>query len=300
MAPRLLHADDKRNPSYYLPRAGHPAPTKEFYEGRENGEGTAQPVSYTHEKFVRGFDLTCGEFYRLREAMIPHLLEDGLYAKSLNEPNPKWEMWEVYEKALQHGLLKEKKVPPYWKHKIIHRFIQDLAMWMVKKNLAFEGQGENWRAELPRDFNWEFGADIMFDRFEGWYQFQHLVVMIEDVNSLVPWPVKVRDILRQPTASSPPIGPVSWKDINIAYVSFDELWVVIKKSPPLAKYNTQTHVLKYRHPEDTSVSLRISDDASLQGALTTLRAKSNYHVRISIVAQTEEVVSQECSSIDIC
>jgi hypothetical protein len=89
MAARLIDANDECNPKYYIRRVGYPLPDWQFYEGRTDRKYPRQKVSYSQEKFVHGFDLTCGEFYRLREWLVPPLIEGQLYKQDLGKHDVK-------------------------------------------------------------------------------------------------------------------------------------------------------------------------------------------------------------------
>jgi hypothetical protein len=116
VAPSLIEADNTRNPSYYEPRAIYALPTKSFYEDRTHTSQPHKAVKYTEETFVRGLNLRCGEFYRLREATVPHLIENKLYKQDFDTQDVKWDLYEVYAKVLKHDLPKGKTtVSTCWK-----------------------------------------------------------------------------------------------------------------------------------------------------------------------------------------
>ncbi|KAI4707583.1 hypothetical protein J4E89_007688 [Alternaria sp. Ai002NY15] len=61
---RKLDADDRRNPTYYEERAGHPKAKSSFYTPRDRLTMRKVRPRYSKENFVAGLDLTCGAFYR--------------------------------------------------------------------------------------------------------------------------------------------------------------------------------------------------------------------------------------------
>jgi hypothetical protein len=79
-----------------------------------------QKVTYSQEKFVRGFDLTCGEFYRLREWLVPLLIEGQLYKQDLGKHDVKWDLCKFHEETCKHSTLASKTmVPLYWTQKMV-------------------------------------------------------------------------------------------------------------------------------------------------------------------------------------
>ena len=95
---RKLHADNIRNPTYYVVRAGYAVARKDFYEGRDKAKKLA--VDFTDENFVRGFNLTPGEYYRLRENIHLDLLHKGLYKKDFKERLTRWDLYKILSRKL--------------------------------------------------------------------------------------------------------------------------------------------------------------------------------------------------------
>ncbi|KAF2867644.1 hypothetical protein BDV95DRAFT_171630 [Massariosphaeria phaeospora] len=87
-----LACDDKRNPTYYVLRTGHPFPEKAWFENR-NSKGERTPMLWSKEAFVRGFNITTGQFHELRKSIISDLqvldIMDG--GKKLNSYDMKWD-----------------------------------------------------------------------------------------------------------------------------------------------------------------------------------------------------------------
>ena len=127
-----LSADDPRNPSYYERRAGYSVADNYFFENRRSDDQPRSKVRWSKENFVRGFDLTCGEFYRIREKTLQYLLLNVDYKSKLNDQ--KWELYEAYEWMEKHELLENKKVPAYWKRKMIQKFVSGLCGWLHQNN----------------------------------------------------------------------------------------------------------------------------------------------------------------------
>jgi hypothetical protein len=83
---------------------------------------------YTTENFVRGFDMTVGQFYCLRESIIPDLLKDQLYRVDKNEVDTKYEVHELYAKLQEDPLLSIPMVYVYWKKQMIRNFVRAVAI----------------------------------------------------------------------------------------------------------------------------------------------------------------------------
>jgi hypothetical protein len=290
MAPRKIHADDTRNPSYYERRAGYPVPDQFFYEGRTSEAELRQAVHYTQEMFVCGFDLTCGEFYRFREDLFPVIIEKKLHQRNLAQPDVKWDLYEVYEEALQHRLLKKKNAPPYWRRKMIQNFVRETATWLVHNSDKIN-EVENSILGLPRDANWAFGPERKSKPFDGYYQYQHMIIQIRDSDSPMPLSINVRDIRHPEDRNS----TITWMDIDIQRLSFAELAKQIGRLKGLLgssgrDYTPKTHIINYRHPVEQNFTIMISDDESLQSALTTLRQPWSYYVEFNLRPSSQNSV----------
>jgi hypothetical protein len=46
-------------------RAGHPEPDAAWYRNTDSTTGEYVPMTFSKENFIRGFNLTVGEYYRL-------------------------------------------------------------------------------------------------------------------------------------------------------------------------------------------------------------------------------------------
>jgi hypothetical protein len=92
-----LPATDRRNPVYYLSRAGYelPASIEWYWDGKKKGE--REPPVYSKEGFVTGIDSTCREFYLIRRAMATEILQKNMEKLNLATEDAEWDVETVVE-----------------------------------------------------------------------------------------------------------------------------------------------------------------------------------------------------------
>ncbi len=177
---RSLHADDTRNSSYYERRAGYPLPDKAFFKDQSGGKRTK--VHYMDENLVRGFNLTPGEFYRLRESVIPHLIKDGLYKTDFKDTYSQWDLYAIIDAVMQpHRILRLKpnynQVAAYWRHNMFLKFLTRVAIWMEENaSVMFSVNGELML--IPRDANWSWGSERQHEAFKDFFSSTSICLFI--------------------------------------------------------------------------------------------------------------------------
>jgi hypothetical protein len=128
---------------------------------------------------------------------------------------------------------------------------------------------------FPRNANWSFSKHLKGIKFDGIYQYQHLIIEINTAAS-APSQVSVRELV-DPAS----LEPVNSIDINITNIRFQRLATYIKtKVDNMAQYSEATHIIRYVYPSEPDVNFRIYDDESLRAALTVLRVEKSYSVSI--------------------
>ncbi|KAH5481037.1 hypothetical protein HBI18_253920 [Parastagonospora nodorum] len=283
MVSHKINADDIRNPSYYRLRAGYPEPDLLFYEGRKNTNEPRQHVVWSKENFVRGYNLTCGEFYRFRQDMAPLLMENRLYKQNLKDTDKKWDLFEAYEKAHKHPLLQKSTGPMYWKRKMIAKFFTSyLQFWLEKHDLFIDPNvedGSGW-TYFPRSSSWAWPRKGMW-KFDGYFQYQHMKIRIQSEpdshdRSETICELRIWDILDPEIISSS--GPTSHIDVDLERCILLLLQERFKTCPHLQDFSEKTHDIRYRDPDSENKWFRIYDDSSLINAITMLRKEMDEYV----------------------
>jgi hypothetical protein len=288
MVKKTLDADDTRNPAYYELRAGYAEPDIDFFERKKDGKRTK--VHYTDENFVQGFNLTCGEFYRLREAIAPHLIANGLYKLNFKDTDVEWQLFDVYDKVLQnHALIKQKSstlaIPAYWAHKMLWKFLTRLGGWLNDNESFFHGKRT---LELPKDSRWSWGPEREHKDYNGFYQLQHLSIQVrnEGHGDLI---IELWDLVPRSTYPQKAV-----QDVSLSQVDFDMFSAKIKAA--FIDFSLATHDITYNHPQQSALTFKVQDSSSLRSAITLLQVKFSFEVSMSLVpkASTADEVCFSC------
>lgn len=280
----VISSDDERNPVYYELRAGHPPPDAAFYENRKDGNQST--IHFTDENFVRGFNLTTGEYYRLRQDMANLLLPKQLYLRNFSDTDTERDVWPISKQIWGHKTIREAmnspRVPPYWKFNMVFRFVTRIATWLKSNNISVE----NGKLKtFPKEAIWTWGPLRQHEDFDGWYQFQHIQLSIlhhERESQINPeqWVINVLDLVDGTKKDKKEVHDISIKDVKFS-IFVDEL----KTFGGLKDFSLAAHVIQYTQPGNQSVVLQIKDDNSLQNALPILRQKNSYQMQFTITTK---------------
>lgn len=121
---------------------------------------------------MQGFDLTCGEYYILREALVSLLLQDDLCSKDLHtDMNAKFDSWNIWEQMKLHPLLQH-PVHPKWRHDMLWKWISSTSQWISKHQEAQDS------GVIP-DKGWEWGPERLAQKNLAHHvQLQHIKMML--------------------------------------------------------------------------------------------------------------------------
>ena len=110
--------------------AGHPVPAKGWYRNT-SPTGSYTPMPCTKENFIRGFFLSRGDFYIIRDEVVEALKQNDIYKiKNLNEPTVMFDsVWPIFSMVEKHPIMSH-PVPMGWKYHMIFKFIYATAAWM--------------------------------------------------------------------------------------------------------------------------------------------------------------------------
>ncbi|KAI4707579.1 hypothetical protein J4E89_007684 [Alternaria sp. Ai002NY15] len=284
MTPRLLQADDVHNPSYYELRAGHPPPNDNFYYGRESDTEPKSEPHFTEDNFIRGFNMTPGQFYRLREEIIPLLLKGKLYRVQKQGTDLKYPLHEIYAHVRKQEMIKASPAHVYWKKQMIRNFVGCVAQWL-KTNESHIDDANEALFFLPREAHWNWGLARKHPKPDGFYQFQHMTIRVfnePDLNdhSILLCEFNVRDLIDD--EERPELSP---EDIDPALLQYSRLISLITSARPdrfKDGFDEAKVEIKCERPETQRLMLRIFDDNSLEVAVSSLRKKEERSINITL------------------
>lgn len=118
----------KKNP---LVRGGFPAPTKEWYENR-NQAGNPQPfATYKNSHIFLGFNITPNQFAAIEERIMGLLRVNELYKESFGSYSTTIKHWSILEcLAAEFPFLFSEQVPGWWAYDALKGWIKKDATWM--------------------------------------------------------------------------------------------------------------------------------------------------------------------------
>ncbi len=280
----MLVADDARNPTYYERRAGYPKPTQEWYYGGKTRDEWQLPV-YTKERFVTGFDLSTGQFYQLRRRVARYLLRHKCHQLVLGSMNAYWKIEEMindvlahfdqyvrYRNGIERSTIAVLKIPVLWQRIMIREFIID-TIRSVQENKVTLKDGEldeNYAVK----WTWEWGPYREGPNFDGFFQLQHLTIVIQV--SKDQYHIKVWDI-----KSSKIPDPMPF-DINIKQISFVKLQDALAKANN-SPYNSREYSLVYQHPKLEHKAVEVTDDLTFHTAIRALHTRMDNRILLEMM-----------------
>jgi len=96
-------------------------------------EGKMKAITFSNAEFIRGFQITGGDYFIILSYTISLLLPADLFARDFNKREVEFEIKDVEEAVMNHPLLTRTrhesfvKVRYYWKTSMIARFVQRVA-----------------------------------------------------------------------------------------------------------------------------------------------------------------------------
>jgi hypothetical protein len=260
MTKSLFPVNDARNPKYYEKRAGYPLPGDAWYRN-SSPAGDHVPMTFSKENFVRGFNLTCGEFYILRDALVPLLRNDNFYLRDFHKDmDAKWSAWNIWDQMNKHKLLQH-TTPLKWRHDMLWKWISSTSLWIEKHKDELDAGNQP-------DKGWQWGPErITPKNAPPHVQFQHLKIQItntadESKDDIV----FVRSLINgdDKTAVSSP------RDLDPEDLRLEHLHSTLVKHA-IIEFDPKSHQLMWEYE---SADLVIETDADLVTALDTLRIQS--------------------------
>jgi hypothetical protein len=163
---------DNRNPKYYERRAGYPLPDAAWYRNTDKQTGGHVPMTFSKENFAQGFNITCGDYYTVRDALVLLLRKDDFYLKDFHKDmDAKFDAWLIWEKLDQHILLRHPAASK-WRHDMLWRFISSTSLWIERHKDALDDGN-------PPDKGWVWGPERLTPKnAPGHVQYQHMKIRV--------------------------------------------------------------------------------------------------------------------------
>ncbi|CAE6998987.1 hypothetical protein HRS9139_04061 [Pyrenophora teres f. teres] len=252
---------DSRNPKYYEKRAGYPLPDAEWYRNSKDETGDHIPMTFSKENFVQGFNLTCGQYYILRDHLVKALRKDDFYKKDFHrDMDAKFDAWNIWDELNKHPLLQNaSNAHPKWRHDMLWKWISGTSLWIEKHVEALDNG-------MTPDKGWEWGPDrITPKNGPNYVQFQHIRIRISDatkVERIIPVIALIEGNMK-----AKPNSPI---DLDTELVRLEHLRNIL--------VNTKNFTL---HEDDQIMwtlegeNFEIETDGDLVTALSTLRCQDS-------------------------
>lgn len=282
--PNMLVADDPRNPSYYERLAGYPKLTQEWYYGDKTREEWQLPV-YTKERFVTGFDISTGQFYELRRKVTKHMLRNEYHKDDLGSEDFQFnlaEMYAMFLKVVDNKVLDQDgrkvsrlaflKIPALWKRMVMHEFITDTVRAIQDNRITLKD--DKLDQNYPVEWTWEWGPDRERPDFDGYFQLQHLIIVIKVPNDECD--IKVWDIQTTDRTEKTSV------DIAMEHISFAKLQTALAKADN-SPYNPEEYSLVYQHPDLEDKAVEVVDDATFHSAIQALHTRMSDEIMLNMM-----------------
>jgi hypothetical protein len=144
---------------------------------------------------------------------------------------------------------------------MVQHFITRTVAWMCSNEDLINTTTQTM-SPFPRNADWSFSKHLKSIKFDGIHQYQHLIIEINTAVSARSQ-VSVRELVDPAFLES-----VNSIDIKITNIRFQRLATyIMTKVDNMAQYSEATHVIRYIHPSEPDVNLRIYDDDSLRAGL---------------------------------
>ena len=260
-------------------RAGYPLPDADWYRNTDEKTGHHVPMTFSKENFVQGFNITCGDYYILRDTLIPLLRKDDLYKKRFNNANVDYDyLWPIFDKLKAHTLLQH-SAHVGWRHQMLFRWITVTAEWIKRLEKA-DGDVKNFPF-LPQE-NWRWGrGDLSPKKRAPYTLYKHvsLRVVHEDESVAI---VRVADLV---DGSARPIMG-NMVDIDLCNLRFTRLRQTLIENNFFGMLDT--HEIQFLHPLAGNQYVAIEDDKQLAYAVQHLRIRGASKIDIQVVGTSEE------------
>ncbi|KAE8862892.1 hypothetical protein CFE70_000769 [Pyrenophora teres f. teres 0-1] len=260
-----------QEPSLTIARAGYPLPDAAWYRNADPTTRVHVPMTFSKEKFVQGFNLTCGEYYILRDHLFTLLSSRDIYKMRFNNPNVDYDyLWPIFEDLNKHPLL-QYNAHVGWRHQMLFRWMTVTAAWM--KQLDKKTSDIKTFPYLPAE-NWKWGRlDLSPKKKVPYVLYKHINIRIVDEEKDVII-IRVVDLIDKD--KQPKMGDMT--DLDLDHVRFARLTERLKESNIL-EYGENDEVV-FLHTLVGNRYVAISNDRQLVYALQLLRVRGSSKVEL--------------------
>ncbi|KAH5706005.1 hypothetical protein HBI18_254130 [Parastagonospora nodorum] len=155
--------------------------------------------------------------------------------------------------------------------------------WCNKHNLRLDPTTQAVM-NLPRKANWKWGEDRQASIFDGYFQLQHLKIVIQVPGES--FTVRVLRIIDDPDFTFTP------KDVDEDKISFAKFQQILQEAKN-STYTPGTHQLSFIHPDEAEEEILVWNDSSLIYALRDGRQKMDDKVMLQMkpITHAKDVAS---------
>ncbi|CAE6998997.1 hypothetical protein HRS9139_04059 [Pyrenophora teres f. teres] len=259
--------------SLKIPRAGYPLPDAAWYRNCDPKTGTHIPMTFSKERFVQGFNLTCGEYYILRDHLVKALRKDNIYKKKFNDPNVDYDhLWPIFDDLNRHPLL-QNDAHVGWRHHMLFRWVTVTAAWITQ--LEKKIPDVNTYPFLPAE-NWKWGrADLSPKKKAPYVLYKHINIRFVGKREEV---VIIRVIDLMEKDERPKMGDMT--DLNLDRIRFTRLIERLHENTAV-EFEDNDKIF-FLHASAGNRYVTIGNDRQLAYALQLLRIRGSSKVELRL------------------
>jgi hypothetical protein len=254
-------------------RIGYPEPDLAWYRNADAKTGEHVPITFSKENFLRGFNLTVGEYYIARDALATLLSTHNIYMKKFNDPNVDYDfIWPVFKKINGHELLAY-QCHIGWRYHMLCRWITVISAWMKQLD---KRSGFKEFPYLPEE-NWKWGCIALSPKKKLPYQLYKQINMRVVNRKQEVAIIRILDLVEK--NKQPNLGTI--EDLNLDDVNIQELVKLLDKNPNFT-YDSDD-VIVFSHALVGHRYISIGSNRHLAYALRQLRTRGSSKINLVVV-----------------
>lgn len=270
---------DERNPLFYVRRAGFSKATSNFYT-------TGKPT-FTQSRFVRGFNLTIGEYFELKKTVCIELVDRGFIDIAFGTLEWKFATFDWQRRIEDLPVLHRINEPPlegYWRHVMVHEFIKSVIHWWKEHSSAGMRVVNHELINVPLASKWSLAEGFRYPEFRGTFQIQHMtfkvLVELSDTESQR-LDIKAKEVYSTKKVLTP-------TDRGTDGITFKGFMDTIAKDQSIQNLDHNQLRLLYISPGNT-VFNKVTNNEELICAISTFQKLKQDHIDLILLGPDREL-----------
>ncbi|KAH5721884.1 hypothetical protein HBI17_254190 [Parastagonospora nodorum] len=208
---RGLPYTDPRSPRFYELRAGYPPCEASWYRNTQS-DNSSLAMEFSQERFVCGFNLTLGGYFRIWNIARDYMVVNNRYALNFaTNRNAKYELWTLFEQIYMDEDLRTvttTSASSKWAFDIVWSMIFSAKKYVSKHKASFD-VNRSWPLS-----QWKFGPNSQTpeEHSDLVMQYQHLAVRVTLIARSPP------NILASAAAHSTPVLVTTIRKFKSTYL----------------------------------------------------------------------------------